>query len=120
MHYVVQVMLEHGLYMDFVFFTFEEANEYYIHLDRKYKKLLSVSMDGTRTVLSGTVHSNNFQYTGIISDIKSVPCRKLKLCGTEAYAHLLTSILQYKQDEKSKLWKLIAVHGIENEYEYSY
>ena len=121
MHYVVQVMLEIGIYKDFEFFTLEEATEWYRHLDRGFKRLYQVNMDGTRTKLAEVSHfTRSFDYTATILDIKSIPCNQLKISGHDAYAERSNAIYHYKKHPKYEEWKLAAIYGTESEYEYSY
>ena len=120
MHYVVRFALERGLYKDIVFFTLEEANEFYRNFDRIYKALLAVSMDGTETKVAehnGWKHQV-FDRTSPVADMKSVPCRRMRVSGDDAWVYLLDAVYQYKKS--GSMWKPIAVYGIESEYEFSY
>ena len=119
MHYVVQLMPELGLYKDFVFFTLEEALEWYRHIDTRYKKLFSVAMDGTRTIIANdcTFH-RPFDYSAPVCDIKSLPCRRVKISGNDAWAYLINVVYQYKKT--GNIWKLVAAFGNESDYEPNY
>ena len=120
MHYVVQIMLDYGEYREFIFFELEEALELYYHIDRPYKALFSVTMAGERTrlALENRFAHKAFDYTGPFVDIKSLPCGRVKVSGPDAWAHLLNAVYQYRLT--GGMWKLVAVHGIESEYEPCY
>lgn len=117
MYYVVQAMLDRGIYKNIEYFTYEEALEKYRSLDRSYKKLYECSLDGTRKQIAARVDwKTKFDFTLPIKDIYATPFRNMKVQKDDAYIYLLDATYHYKRHYRNNEWKLYAIYGNEKNY----
>ena len=116
MHYEVALMHDLGCFYYYTFFTIEEASELYHHTDCACKKLYACKMDGTRIIIDQYSRINRafikpFDYTGLISDIKAVPAKRVQITGKTAKVYLKDfTVYEYRLLERVNVWKLTDIY----------
>lgn len=96
---------EHVYFSDFTI-----ARDYYLFLERGYKALYEWHPDGTRKRMEKyDIIRKPFDYAAPIKDINKVPCMKLNVSGSEAFAHFNDAVYCYKYDGHRKFWKLLEI-----------
>ena len=108
--FAVGLLGDLGIEEHICFEDFKAARDYYLFVDRGYKALYEFEPDGTRKRMTKEdMIRKPFDYAAPVKDIRRVPCKRLKVFDTEAYAHFTDSVYCYRYDEKRKVWKLAEI-----------